>query len=109
MLDEIRFHTNGLNDNVKKVMTQTNYTERQAIEKLQLFNDDYMRVLTDYMGIHEKVAPKVKSVNQEIFRQIRTNLDSTMREYRDKHPVNIGQIIDNFNEADERQKLKITH
>ena len=94
---------NYLNHNIKKVMAQTNYTEEQAIEKLKLFNCNYMSVLKDYMGIPEKVVPKIKSINQEIFRQIRTNLDSTMKEYRDKHPVNINQIIDNFNEADEHE------
>ena len=108
MSDGISFHSNNdLDDNVKKVMSQTNYTKEQALEKLNLFNSDYMRVLKDFMDIPEKQEPKVKSVNQEIYRQIRTNLDSTMKEYRDKHPVSIDQVIDNFNEGDERDKFKI--
>ena len=107
MSDGISFFSNDdLTKNVKKVISQTNYTEEQAIEKLKQFNCDYMRVLKDYMGIPEKkVAPKVKSVNQEIFRQIRTKLDSSMKEYRDKHPVNLDQVIENLNESDERNKL----
>jgi len=109
MSDGISFFSNDdLTQNVKKVMSQTNYTEEQAIEKLKLFNCDYMRVLKDYMGIPEKKeSPKVKSVNQEIFRQIRTKLDSSMKAYRDKHPVNLDQVIENFNESDEREKLRI--
>ena len=109
MSDGISFFSNDdLTENVKKVMSQTNYTEEQAIEKLKLFNCDYMRVLKDYMGIPEKKEPpKVKSVNQEIFRQIRTKLDSSMKAYRDKHPVNLDQVIENFNESDEREKLRI--
>ena len=109
MSDGISFFSNDdLMKNVKKVMSQTNYTEEESIEKLQLFNCDYMRVLKDYMGIPEKKeAPKVKSVNQEIFRQIRSKLDSSMKEYRDKHPVDLDQIIENFNESDEREKLRI--
>ena len=109
MSDGISFFSNDdLMKNVKKVMSQTNYTEEEAIEKLQLFNCDYMRVLKDYMGIPDKnEAPKVKSVNQEIFRQIRSKLDSSMKEYRDKHPVDLDQIIENFNESDEREKLRI--
>ena len=109
MSDGISFFSNDdLMKNVKKVMSQTNYTEEETIEKLQLFNCDYMRVLKDYMGIPEKKeAPKVKSVNQEIFRQIRSKLDSSMKEYRDKHPVDLDQIIENFNESDEREKLRI--
>ena len=55
MSDGISFFSNDeLNNHVKKVMSQTNYTEEQAIEKLKLFNCDYMRVLKDYMGIPEK-------------------------------------------------------
>ena len=100
MSDGISFFSNDdLTENIKKVMSQTNYTEEQAIEKLKQFNCDYMRVLKDYMGIPEKkAAPKVKSVNQEIFRQIRTKLDSSMKEYRDKHPVNLDQIIEKKNQ-----------
>ena len=109
MSDGISFFSNDdLNKHVKNVMSQTNYTEEQAIEKLKLFNCDYMRVLKDYMGIPEKKeVPKVKSVNQEIFRQIRTNLDKTMKIYREKNPINMEQIIDNFNESDEREKQRI--
>ena len=73
MADGISFFSNDdLNKHVKLVMSQTNYTEEQAIEKLKLFNCDYMRVLKDYMGIPEKKNDnKIKSVNQEIYRQIR--------------------------------------
>lgn len=107
MSDGISFFSNtDLEDHVKKVMTYTNYTVEQAKEKLQLFNCDYMMVIKDYMGIPEKKI-KVRSVNQEIFRQIRTKLDGTMKEYREKHPIDIDQIIENFNESDEREKLKI--
>jgi hypothetical protein len=39
MSDGISFFSNDdLTQNVKKVMSQTNYTEEQAIEKLKLFN-----------------------------------------------------------------------
>ena len=109
MSDGISFFSNDdLEKHVAKVMTQTNYTEEEAKEKLRLFNCDYMRVIRDYMGIPEKkVENKVKSVNQEIFRQIRTKLDSSMREYREKNPINMEQVIENFKESDEREKNRI--
>jgi hypothetical protein len=53
-----------------------------------------------------KVVPKVKSVNQEIYKQIRYSLDSSMREYREKHPINVDQVINNFQESNEREKDK---
>ena len=109
MSDGISFFSNSdLEQNIKKVMSHTNYTEEEAMEKLKLFNCDYIRVIKDYMGIPEKKEEKkVKSVNQEIYRQLRTKLDSSMKQYREKNPINIGQVIDSFNESDEREKNKI--
>ena len=109
MSDGISFFSNDdLEQHIKKVMSQTNYNEEEAKEKLRLFNCDYMRVIRDYMGIPEKKEErKVKSVNQEIFRQIRTKLDNSMKEYREKNPVNMEQIIENFKESDEREQKKL--
>jgi hypothetical protein len=109
MANKISFFNNDdLSENIKKVISQTNYTEEEAKEKLLLFNCDYIEVIKDYMGIpNKKEEKKVKSVNQEIFRQIRTKLDKSMKDYREKNPINIDQIIDNFNVSDEREKNKI--
>jgi Tfp pilus assembly PilM family ATPase len=109
MSDGISFFSNDdLNNHIKKVMSQTNYTEEEALEKLKLFNCDYMKVIKDYMGIPEKKTERsVKSVNQEIFRQIRTKLDNTMKEYRETHPMDMDQIVRNFQESDEREKNRI--
>lgn len=109
MSDGISFFSNDdLEQHVQKVISLTNYTQEEAREKLRLFNCDYMRVITDYMGIPEKKEEKkVKSVNQEIFRQIRTTLDSSMKKYREKNPINMEQVIENFKESDEREKKRI--
>ena len=90
---------------LNKVMTQTNYTEAEAIQKLNDFDGDYIKVIRHYMGIPEKKETKMKSINQEIFRQIRTKMDVSMKEYRDKNPINIEQVIQNLNEEEEN-KLK---
>lgn len=93
--------------NIKHIMTQTNYSEEEAKSKLQEFSNDFMMVLKDYMGIPiQKQTNRVKSVNQEIYKQIRYNLDQTMKDYRDKNPVNLEQIITNLQESDEREKDK---
>lgn len=92
---------------VKNIMVQTTYTEEVAREKLRIFNYDFMRVLKDYMGIPEKKEiTKIKSVNQEIYKQIRYNLDQTMKEYREKNPINIDQVISNLQESEEKEKEK---
>ena len=94
-----------INKNIKTIMLQTNYTEDEARHKLALFDYDYMRVLKDYMGIPEKEI-KRKSTNQEIYTQIRLKLDGSMKEYREKHPIDLNQVITNLRESDEREKYK---
>jgi hypothetical protein len=107
MSDRISFFSNDdLDIHVKKVMSQTNYTEEEAKEKLKIFNCDYMKVLKDYMGIPEKKPDKLKSINQEIYKQLRTKLDKTMQEYREKNPINMEQVISNFKESEEQDKNK---
>jgi hypothetical protein len=108
MSDQISFVCNDdLSDLIKKVMSQTNYDEETAKLKLGEFGFSVTRVLKDYMGIPDvKVTPKIKSVNQEIYKQIRYNLDSSMKEYRDKHPVNMDQIITNLQESNEKENDK---
>jgi hypothetical protein len=102
------FNYDDLDKQVKIVMSQTNYTQEQSIEKLKLFNCDHMRVIRDYMGIPEKKEKeKVKSANQEIYKQIRSRLDNTMKEYREKNPVDIEQVVTNFQESEQREKIRI--
>jgi hypothetical protein len=92
---------------IKQIMSQTNYTEEVARNKLIEYNYDFMRVLKNYMGIPDKKENnRIKSINQEIYKQIRCNLDQTMKEYRDKNPVNIDQVAANLQESDERENIK---
>lgn len=92
---------------VKKIMAQTTYTEEIAKKKLEEFDYDFMKVLKDYMGISEKPKnDKIKSINQEIYKQIRQNLDASMTEYRNKNPIDINQATQNLRESEERQKAK---
>lgn len=96
-----------IDEYLKHIMTQTNYSEEVARSKLHEFNNDYMMVLKEYMGIPiKKDTNKIKSVNQEIYKQIRYNLDQTMKDYREKNPVNIEQVITNLQESEEREKDK---
>ena len=101
---DITFISNeDIEKNIKIILTQTNYDETVAREKLKEFNYDYMKVIRNYMGISEKKQTnKVNSINQEIYRQIRHNLDSGMKNYREQNPINIEQVINNFIEADEK-------
>jgi hypothetical protein len=101
---DISFISNeDIEKNINIILTQTNYDEKIAREKLKEFNYDYMKVIRNYMGIPEKKQTnKINSINQEIYRQIRNNLDSGMKNYREQNPINIEQVINNFIEADEK-------
>ena len=92
---------------IKHIMSQTNYSEEVARTKMQEFNGDFMQVLKDYMGIPvKKETNKFTSVNQEIYKQIRHSLDQTMKDYREKNPIDIDQVITNLQESEEREKDK---
>lgn len=77
MESKISFVENdALEEKVKIVMRQTDYTEEQAREKLTKFEYDEIRCIRDYMGIAEKKAlpQKPKSLNQQIYSEIRNKL-----------------------------------
>ena len=45
------------------------------------YNGDHISVIKKYMGVEKKVEKPIKSINQEIYKQIRTQLDTSMKEY----------------------------
>lgn len=83
--------TDQIDGKVQMIMRQTDYTDEKAREKLGHFNFDEMAVIRDYFGITEKKAPPpVKSVNQAIYRQLRSHLDGAMKDYRER--VDKGEV-----------------
>lgn len=70
-------------DKVKIIIGQTNYDEHTANKKLLEFNHDHILVIKDFMGIKEKPAP-IRSLNQEIYKQLRIQLNAGMEEFRKK-------------------------
>jgi|TARA_B110000093_G_C12970725_1_gene412258 hypothetical protein len=72
------------------ITRQTDYTEEVAKEKLIEHSGDHMKVIKEYMGITEKKEPPVKSVNQEIYRQMRFKLDASMSEYNQKQELSLA-------------------
>jgi len=74
-------------DKIRIILGQTNYTEEECIKLLEDSNDDYMQVIRDFMGILPKKEVPIKSVNQEIYKQLRRKLD--IQEFTAKHPPTI--------------------
>jgi hypothetical protein len=85
MEDNISFIENDqIEDKIKIILGQTDYTEEVIREKLKAHNYDHLAVIRNYFGITEKKAPPIKSVNQEIYRQLRYRLDNNMRNYQQR-------------------------
>ncbi len=108
MSDKISFFSNDdIEQHLGKVLSQTAYTKEEATDKLRLYNGDYMKVIREFMGIPDKKpVAKSKSLNQEIYRQIRHKLDASMQEYRDNNPIDIEHVAENFKESEEKLKQK---
>ena len=92
MDDSISFvKTDEINNQIQVILRQTNYSEEEAREKLKEHNYDHLKVIKSYLGLTEKKAPvEKKSVNQEIYRQLRHKLDSNMRDYNTR--VEKGEV-----------------
>jgi hypothetical protein len=83
MADNISLiETDLIAEKVQIIIRQTDYNEDIAREKLKENNYDEISTIKAYLGITEKKTAPIKSVNQEIYKQLRYKLDSNMRDYR---------------------------
>jgi hypothetical protein len=91
MLEEITLvETDQIDAKVQIILRQTDYTSDQAKEKLQQFNFNEEEVIRDYFGVSKKTTQqKITSVNQTIYKQLRSYLDGAMKNYRER--VNNGE------------------
>lgn len=67
---------------IQFIMTQTNYDESEATEKLEACNNDVMKVVSEYLGIAPKKDEHAKKTkNQKVFSVIRDIMDSGSRNF----------------------------
>ena len=91
MADNISLvETDHIDEKIQIVMRQTDYSENIAREKLKEHNFDEIATIKAYLCITEKKALPVKSVNQEIYRQLRSRLNSNMKDYQSR--VEKGEV-----------------
>ena len=77
MADKISLVETDLIDNkVQMIMRQTDYSADVAATKLRENNFDEIATIKAYLGITQKKPSQMKSVNQEIYKQLRHKLDS---------------------------------
>ena len=95
-------------NDISIVMSQTNYTYQETCEKLIYHNYDKLKVIREYLGVVDKPMKQipVQRVNQEIYKQIRKELDTSMFNYHKKNPINMEHVIQNFQESEENRKNK---
>lgn len=84
-------------ERIQMIMRQTDYDEKKVSEKLIEFNYDPIKVIRDFMGIAEKKAPPIKSLNQEIYKQIRTKLDASIQKFNQEQDEKLTKEIENNN------------
>lgn len=75
--------TNEIEEKINKILRQTNYTEEEAREKLKEYNFNEILTIKAYLGIKE-TKPQIKSINQEIFTQLRSKFNSIMNDYHNR-------------------------
>jgi hypothetical protein len=64
---------------IQKIIRQTDYTEQVAREKLEEHHFDEILVIKDFFGILDKKkdTDSTPSLNQEIYKQLRTKMNSS--------------------------------
>ena len=70
------------------VCRQTNYDKKIALSKLKEHNNDYTKVIQEYMGVKPKVEETCAYVSQQRYKIIRKELDAAYKSYRDKQEGN---------------------
>ena len=77
-------------DKIAIIQGQTNYSKEEATTLLDENKGDYIAVIKQYMGIPlAKKEEPIKSINQAIYKQLRTQLD--IQHFNDTHPPNLSE------------------
>jgi hypothetical protein len=73
-------------EHISMIMRQTDYTRETAQQKLQEHKNDLMSVIREYMAPSSNASAQVpkKSVNQQIYKEIRGLMDDASRNYANK-------------------------
>lgn len=72
---------NNIDNQISIIQGQTNYSQIEAREKLFEFKMDHIKVIKHYLNIPEKKEPNIKSIQQEMYKQMRLKLDDSIKEF----------------------------
>lgn len=79
--DKLDLFESKVHETCLVVMRQTDYTEKEALEKLKQHDMVALTVIKEYMGIPLKKQTKDVTANQAVFREFRTFLDEACSNY----------------------------
>lgn len=83
---------NIMDDQIDIIMRQTNYSREECIDKLGKNNMN--DIIKEYMGISlEPQKNRKKSLQQEIYYQIRTHMDSSINNFNKKQNEKLEKEI----------------
>lgn len=71
-------------EQINMIMRQTNYTRELVLVKLVEYKKDSMKIIREYMGAganKNEPTENKKSVNQQIYKEIRGMMDEAARTY----------------------------
>jgi hypothetical protein len=75
---------NDLDEKIGMVRRQTDYDSETAKLKLFEMNMDHVKVIKEYMGISNQEAVSKKSVQQQIYTELRGQMNSSIRDFNKK-------------------------
>jgi hypothetical protein len=85
-----------MDEQIDMIMRQTNYSREECIEKLKN-NNNTNDIIKEYLGISlQPSSTRKKSLQQEIYYQIRTQLDSSVKEFNKKQNEKLEKEINNL-------------
>ena len=68
---------------IQFIVSQTNYDECEALQKLESCSNDVVKVVSDYLGITPKEDQNLKKTkNQKVYSVIRDIMDKGSNNYR---------------------------
>ena len=70
------------NEIIQIVCRQTELTEEEARERLEKEQYTHMKVLNDYFGFKEITPENKSTINQQIYGEIRSLMDTSSRNFR---------------------------
>lgn len=96
---------------IELVVRQTNYSEAEARQHLELFDFNYIKVIREYMGLSNNKSEErgLTSTNQAIYKEIRGCMDNAAKRYRNKKEweERQEQIMEELKTREENKLLTI--